>query len=42
MRAESTRLIWPAPIPAVASVFHIDDGIGFHMLADGEGPAACR
>ena len=37
MRAESTRVIWPAPMPAVRAVLGIDDGVGLHMLAHGEG-----
>ena len=37
MRAESTRLIWPAPMPTVAQALGIDDGVGLHVLGDAEG-----
>ena len=37
MRAESTRLIWPAPMPTVAPSLAIDDGVGLDVLGDGEG-----
>jgi hypothetical protein len=36
MRAESTRLIWPAPMPTVAPSF-IDDGVRLHVLGNAEG-----
>ena len=38
----STRLICPAPMPTVAPIFRVDDGVRLHMLGDREGEAADR
>ena len=39
MRAESTRLIWPAPTPMVwrPSLWQVDDGVGLDVLGDAPG-----
>ena len=37
MRAESTRLIWPAPTPSVRPVAAIHDRVGFHELGHAPG-----
>ena len=37
MRAASTRLIWPAPMPTRGAVLGIDDGVRLHVLGDAEG-----
>ena len=39
MRAESTRLIWPAPMPTVAPSLRIDDGVRLDVLGHPEGEA---
>ena len=39
MRAESTRLICPAPMPTVARILGVDDRIRFDVLGDAEGEA---